>query len=62
LNKPAAADEAAFQRAVDDVAKATEILLGALPSRGPVRTREHEREKARVRWNRRVTAMTPRNE
>ena len=61
LNKPAAADEAAFQRAIDEVTKATEVLLGALPSRGPARTREHEREKARARWKRREASMVPRN-
>jgi hypothetical protein len=61
LNKPAAADEAAFQRAIDEVTAATEQLLGALPSRGPARTREREREKARERWKKREATLTPRN-
>jgi hypothetical protein len=55
VNKPATATEAAFQQAIDDVAGATERLLAALPPpRGPARTRELEREKARERWKKRV--------
>jgi hypothetical protein len=61
LNKPAAADETAFQQAIDEVTLATERLLGALPPRGPVRTREREREKARERWKKRETSMGMRN-
>ena len=53
LNRPARADEEAFQRAVDEVAAATERLLGALEPRGPVRTREGEREKAKLKWQKR---------
>jgi hypothetical protein len=61
LNKPGAADEAAFQRAIDDVTGATERLLGALPPRGPARTREREREKARERWKKREASIGARN-
>jgi hypothetical protein len=63
LNKPAVADEAAFQRAIDEVTQTTERLLGALPARGEPRTREHEREKARLRWQRREASIgaRPRN-
>jgi hypothetical protein len=50
LTKPPAADEAAFERAIDQVTAATEKLLASLTSRGTVRTREGEREKARLRW------------
>jgi hypothetical protein len=50
LNKPSQADEAAFARAVDEVASATERLLGSLVDHAPVRTREGEREKGRLRW------------
>ena len=57
LNKPAAADEAAFQRAIDEVTGATERLLGALPARGLARTREREREKARERWKKRELTL-----
>jgi len=50
LNKPSITDDAAFDFAVDEVAAATEKLLGALTARGNVRTRESEREKAALRW------------
>ncbi|GAC1554607.1 MAG: hypothetical protein NVS2B9_19050 [Myxococcales bacterium] len=50
LAKPSAADTAAFDRAVEEVAAATRKLLGALSAQTAVRTREHEREKARARW------------
>jgi hypothetical protein len=53
LGRPSAADAAAFDRAVDEVAAATERLLGSLTARTAVRTREGEREKARARWARR---------
>jgi hypothetical protein len=50
LKKPPLADEHAFEHAVEDVARATAKLLATLHSRGQVRTREMEREKARARW------------
>jgi len=50
LQKPSRVDEATFARAVDDVAAATERLLEALQARVPVRTREGEKEKARMKW------------
>ena len=50
LNKPSHVDEATFARAVDDVAAATERLLSTLQARVPVRTREGEKEKARMKW------------
>lgn len=53
VNKPARADEEAFARAVDEVAATTERLLAALPPRPSPRTREGERDKARVRWAKR---------
>ena len=49
LRQPSAADEAAFARAVEEVAASTERLLGTLQARTAVRTREAEREKARLR-------------
>jgi hypothetical protein len=54
LAKPAAADVAAFERAVDEVAKSTRKLLVSLHARTAVRTREGEREKARARWKARA--------
>jgi len=49
LPAPSEADRAAFERAVDAVAAATTALLGSLHARTGVRTREGEREKARLR-------------
>jgi hypothetical protein len=54
LAKPSAADSAAFEDAVEQVAAATQKLLGSLRAQTAVRTREHEREKARARWKARV--------
>jgi hypothetical protein len=54
LAKPSAADNAAFDRAVGEVAAATQRLLGSLSAHTAVRTREHERDKARARWKARV--------
>ncbi len=50
LSRPTAADQPAFDRAVDEIAAATERLLAALPARGQPRTREGERDKARARF------------
>jgi hypothetical protein len=56
LAKPPASAEAnaAFERAIEEVAASTKALLQALPERGAARTREGEREKARLRWVRRA--------
>jgi hypothetical protein len=54
LARPGAADLAAFERAADEVAKATRKLLASLSAQTAVRTREGEREKARARWKARV--------
>lgn len=53
LRAPSAADRVAFERAVHEIAHATEHLLEALSARTAVRTREGEREKARARGLRR---------
>jgi hypothetical protein len=55
LSKPSAADEKAFDLAVDEVARSTRKLLGALSAKTHVRTREGERDKARARWKARAT-------
>jgi hypothetical protein len=52
--KPNAAEAAAFERAVEEVAATTERLLAALPPRNLKRTREGELAKARIKWARRV--------
>jgi hypothetical protein len=50
LNRPKAADEAAFERAIVEIAASTRTLLTEIHPTGPKRTREGEREKARARW------------
>ena len=47
--KPSKANEAAFARAVDEVAKATTRLLSQLVTAAPPRDRELEAERARAR-------------
>jgi hypothetical protein len=59
IAKPSAADEAAFERAVVEVAASTGRLLGALHARTAVRTREEERDKARARWQQRTIRRSP---
>ena len=49
MTKPSKANEAAFQRAVDEVAKVTERLLGELVTTAPPRDREVEAAKRRAR-------------
>jgi len=48
-NKPSAANESAFQHAVDDVALAARRLLDALVTNAEPRDREVEAERARAR-------------
>jgi len=54
LQRPSTADSAAFDRGISEVAAATSKLLGSLKAHTAVRTREHERDKARARWQARV--------
>jgi hypothetical protein len=42
---------------VAEVTEATSRLLAALPSRGDARTREGEKQKARLKWGARVTRI-----
>ena len=49
FNRPSKANEAAFDRAVDEVADAARTLLAALATASPPRSREAEAEKARER-------------
>jgi hypothetical protein len=49
--------EAAYERAIKQIAQATTKLLDSLPERGEPRTREGEREKARARWTQREQRM-----
>ncbi len=49
MNKPSHANEAAFNRAVDDVASVARQLLASLETHAPPRDREVERLKAQER-------------
>ena len=49
FSKPSRANEAAFARAVDDVAQAARTLLDALVTNAPPRDREVEATKARAK-------------
>jgi len=51
--KPSAANEVAFNRAVDEVARASSALLGELVTTAPPRNREVELAKAHERARRR---------
>ena len=51
---------AAFERAVAQVTAATTKLLAALPAQGEPRTREGEKAKAKLRWERREAAIRDR--
>jgi len=55
-SKPSKANEAAFERAVDAVAAATNELLGELVTAAPPKDREVERAKARARSEQRFAA------
>ena len=49
FNKPSQANEAAFDRAVDEVARAARRLLDGLTTTAPPKDREVEAAKARLR-------------
>jgi hypothetical protein len=57
LPRPSAADLAAYERAIVEIATSTEQLLESLSARTSVRTREQERERARSRWKKRALAV-----
>lgn len=51
IRAPGRADAVAFERAIDAVTEATTTLLASLATpKGPARTREGERDRARARW------------
>jgi hypothetical protein len=56
--RPSAANQAAFDKAVDAITRETTSLLENLEARGEPRTREGELAKARARWARRVPQRT----
>ena len=49
FNKPSQANEAAFERAVEEVSTAARKLLASMHTHAPARDRETEAEKARER-------------
>lgn len=49
VNRPSRANEAAFERAVDEVTTAAERLIAAFQTSAPPRSREEEARKARDR-------------
>ncbi|HEY0340413.1 MAG TPA: DUF2277 domain-containing protein [Steroidobacteraceae bacterium] len=49
FNKPSAANEAAFQTAVDEITAVSGRLLRSLQTNAPTRNREEEAAKARAR-------------
>jgi len=55
FSHPSRANEAAFARAVDEVADAARRLLAALETASPARNRDVEAEKARARARERFT-------
>lgn len=49
FTKPSKANEAAFQSAVDEVARISEVLLHSLETNSPPKNREEEAARARAR-------------
>ena len=49
FNKPSAANEVAFQTAIEEIAAASERLLRSLTTNAPAKNREEEAAKARAR-------------
>jgi hypothetical protein len=49
FNKPSAANEAAFQTAIEEIAAASDRLLRSLTTNTPAKNREEEAAKARAR-------------
>ena len=60
MNKPSQANEAVFQRAVDEVVEATERLMAGLVTRAEPRDRDDEARKAKERGRKREAAMRAR--
>ena len=56
FTKPAQANAAAFEQAVDDVSAATRTLLDSLVTNAPPKNREREAERARERAAKRFAA------
>ena len=59
FNKPSKANEAAFNRAIEQVAQAAHDLLATLVTNAPPRDREVEAAKAKARSSERFDPATP---
>ena len=59
FTKPSRANEAEFERAVDDVAHIARRMIDAMVTTAPARDRETEAERARERSRRRFGEGTP---
>lgn len=57
MPKPSKHNAQPIERAIEKVVKATNELFAALEAHGPPRTREHEKEMAKIRGERREKAM-----
>jgi hypothetical protein len=57
MTRPAPANQAAFERAVEAVTAATQALLDGLVPLSPPHDRAVERRRARARWERRNVAV-----
>lgn len=60
MREPSKDAKTAFERAVAQVTAATTKLLATLPKQGEPRTREGEKAKAKLRWERREQAIRDR--
>jgi hypothetical protein len=49
FNKPSIANEAAFNRAIDDISRISKTLLRSMETNAPPKNREEEAEKRRAR-------------
>jgi hypothetical protein len=58
MTKPSAANQAAFEHAVQEITEVTAELLAGLVASAPPHDREVERLKARARWERRAAEAT----
>lgn len=57
IREPGKDASVAFEKAVAQITAATTKLLDALPETGTPRTREGEKAKAKLRWERREAAI-----
>ncbi len=56
--KPSAANQAAFDLAIEEIASSSSRLLARLVTKAPAKSREAERAKARARFEKRFAAGT----